>query len=169
MMRRAFFRLGLLVPVPLLMGAEGCKDDGSKVDPNKGRKTRDPNAAPEPWAAQDDLSNKIKVVTISAWVEREFGPYYVRMTATDHDTGEVAKPNFSEDDDPRGERVEGGQQFRFTLAYSTHHRTEIEIDAEASRPGSRKGYIATRDGRRLHRMATFNGQLKTSLTIWTER
>lgn len=160
MMRRAILRLGLILPVPMLMGAEGCKEDGSKVDPN---------AAPEPWAAQDDLSSKIKVVTISAWVEREFGPYYVKLAATDHDTRQVAKPNFHEDDDPRGERVAGGKQFRFTLTYPTHHRTEITIDIAASRPGSPKGYVATRDGRRLHRTAALNGQLKTSLTIWTER
>lgn len=169
MKRRMLLRLGLIVPLPALLGAKGCKDDGSSVDPNRGGSTRDPNAPPPPWSAQDDLNDKIKVVTISAWVEREFGPYYVKLEATDHDSGEHAKPNFHEADDSRGERVEGGRQFRFTLAYPTHHRVELEISAEASRPGSHRGYIATRDGKRLHRSTDFNGLVKAHLTIWTER
>lgn len=146
------------------IGAECKSGEGGQDKPPP-----DPDAAPEPWRAQDDLNSKTKVVTISAWVEKEFGPYYVKMWAHDHDTGQRDEVNRHPDDDPRGERNDGGEQFRYTLAYPTHHRVELEITLTASRPGSSRGYIATYDGRRLPRKSQMNKQLKTSLTIWTER
>lgn len=153
--------IGLTAALITGIGAE-CK--AGEEDPYV-----DPDAPPEPWAAQDDFNDKIKVVTISAWVEPEYGPYYVDMSAVDHDTGERTKPNRQVGDDPRGDRVEGGQQFRFTLAYPTRHRVELSITVTATKAGSQRGYIATRDGRRLHRSASFGGTSKSSLTITTQR
>lgn len=157
--------IGLAAALVAGIGAE-CKGGG---EGGQDKPERDPNAPPEPWGAQDDFNDKIKVVTISAWVDREHGPYFVKMHATDHDTGEQTEPNRRPDDDPRGQRVEGGQQFRYTLAYPTRHRVELTIKLTASKSGSADGYIATRDGRRLHRSTELNGQLQASLTIWAER
>lgn len=152
-----------------LIGLTAALITGIGAECAEGDRHVDPDAPPEPWAAQDDINDKIKVVTISAWVEPAYGPYYVKMSATDHDTGEQTSPNRHDKDNPLGERVEGGQQFRFTLAYPTRHRVELSITVTATKAGSQRGYIATRDGRRHHRSASFGGTSKSSLTITTQR
>lgn len=156
---------GVLVP---LLGAAKCEDQPSSGD-GGAKKGKDPNAAPEPWPARDDFSRELKVITVSAWVEPEFGPYYVRMDATDHDTGQHVNTNEHPDDDKRGQRIDGGHQFQFTLAYPTHHNVELTIHVTASKPGSQKGYIATRDGSRYARSASFGGTAVAVLTVYTQR
>jgi len=155
--------LGALL-LPLLAGVAACKPEKAKP-----KKEVDPNAPPEPWPARDDFSRELKVITISAWVEKEFGPYYVKMDATDHDTGQHVNTNEHPEDDPRGQRIDGGHQFQFTLAYPTHHNVELTIAVTASKPGSLKGYIATRDGRRYARSSSFGGTAKSVLNVYTQR
>jgi hypothetical protein len=151
--------LALLATVPLLSAAK-CEDRGQA--PQRG-----PAEPPVPWEAQRDLNAENKVVTISAWVEPEFCPYFVKMDATDHDTGEHVNTNEDPGDDPRGERVSGGQ-FRHTLAYPTRHNVELTVHVTASKPGSQRGYIAIRDGRH-RRDASFGGTAVSVATIRTQR
>lgn len=144
------------------IGAE-CKD----AEPTQ----KDPNAPPEPWAAQDDFSSELKVLTISAWVEREYGPYFVKMEAIDYDASEGHRSTDNTDphDDPRGHRQEGGTQYRWTLAYPSHHNVEVKIKVTASKAGSQKGYVAARDGKRIHRSSSFSGKNVASLDLKTQR
>lgn len=157
--------IGLSAALITGIGAECASGEGGG---GSGGNERDPNTPPEPWPAQDDFNDKLRVVTISAWVEPGSGPYFVKMSAVDHDTGERTEPNRDPGDDKRGERVEGGKQFRFTLAYPSRHRVELSITATATKPSAR-GYIATRDGRRHHRSSAFGGTTTSSLTITTQR
>ena len=157
-LRRRTFLAVLIAP---LLAAAKCEDRGAKPAP------RDGAEPPVPWEAQRDFNAENKVVTISAWVEPEFCPYFVKMDATDHDTGEHVNTNEDPGDDPRGERVTSGQ-FRHTLAYPTHHNVELTVHVTASKPGSQKGYIAIRDGRH-RRDASFGGTAVCVATIRTQR
>lgn len=152
----------LLIPSLALLSAEkGCKDTSSQHEP--GTNETNSSGIPAPWAAQDDLTDKIKVVTISAWVPKEYGPFFVGGDALDHENGERALMIDHNTETP------GGTQFRFTFAYPTHHRVELNMTLRATKAGSADGYIAVRDGKRYNQTRELNGQLQTVLTWYTQR
>jgi len=128
--------LAALLAVPIL-GAAKCQQDPNLPPPKP-----EAGAAPAPREAQPDLSDQYWVLTLSAWIEPEFGPYTV--TADAHDLTTDEKINLIDTPTEQGIKLPGGKLFVHDLAYPAHHRVEINMHVQATKPGSQKGFMAVR-------------------------
>jgi len=148
------------------IGAE-C-GDASKDDPfPPPAKTRGADEPPEAYTVTHDIPGAY-VIALSAWLEPQYGPYRVSATAKDLNTGDTTNLTDAPWDPTgaTGETVAAGKQWRYTLAYPEHHRAEINIHVQASKPGSTHGYIATRPSTRTRggkKTVTFVGTAGASL------
>lgn len=146
------------------IGAE-CGDTSKDDQPPT--KTRGGNEPPSAFTVNHDLPGAY-VIALSAWVEPEFGPIRVSATAKDLITGSSTNLTDSPYDPTgkTGQTVAAGKQWTYTLAYPEGHRAEINIHVQATKPGSTKGYIATRPTARTRggrRTEIFQGTAGLSL------
>lgn len=160
--------LGLLAVLPLVTAASKCGE--KKPEHHESSKTQHAQPeVPEPYTVTRDLPGHY-VIALSAWLEPQYGPYRVSASAVDLNTGDQTNltddPNPYDDSGKTGQVVQGGKQWQHVLAYPAGHRADINIHVQASKPGSTKGYIATRpvDRRRSgKRTETFSGTAGLSL------
>lgn len=115
-------------------------------------KDDDHNGVPDPWEAQDDFSDRLKVITISTWLEPEFCPYTVDAQMEDGHGGVVSITGDGKSS--KWEVSEG--QWRQTVGYAPGEHWKLTIKVQAKKPGTTNGYIAIRDGKRIHQSYGFN-------------
>jgi hypothetical protein len=158
--------IGFTVALAVGIGAE-C-GDASKDDPfPPPAKTRGAEEPPEAYTVTHDLPGAY-VIALSAWLEPQYGPYRVSATAKDLNNGSTTNLTDSPYDPSgaTGQTVAAGKQWTYTLAYPEHHRAEINIHVQASKPGSTHGYIAARPSARTRggkKTVTFVGTAGASL------
>jgi hypothetical protein len=167
--RRILASAAALLALPLVTAGK-CdpKDDGTAGEsPHKNPfpgpiKTRgagptltkddDHNDVPDPWEAQDDFSDRLRVITISVWLELEFCPYTVDAEIRDPQ-GNVTSVT-GDGKSSKWEVSEG--QWRQTVGYAGGEKWKLTVRVQAKKPGTANGYIAIRDGKRLHQSYGFN-------------
>jgi len=125
----------------------------------------DHNGVPDPWEAQDDFNDKLKVATISVWLPLEFCPYEVEATVEDGKGGVTSLTGDGKN--PKWKVSEG--QWRQVAGYPAGTPWTIHITVQAAKTGDTKGYIAIRDGKRINKSVGFNKQSRTTLTYTTQR